>query len=196
MRNELNLKMVSYGSSVLLHIIVLIVFWLWRINLPTFEVPWITLTFETYRAEKEGKPEISGKGDKKTSISPEEKLPEEELLEAKLKKLAKEEKALEKALFGNKNLGIKVEGLIAKRELLRYDLPKPIPLLYDVRIKFRVKVDRNGNIVSIEVLQKGPPEVERSALNAIRNWKFAPLPPGVKGNQEGTVTFVFKVSSG
>lgn len=194
MKRENILKIYSLGSSLLLHIVILITFWFWKINIPTFEVPWITLTFETYRAEKEGIPEIPGKGDKEKTISPEEKLPEEEAIEAKLKRLAEEEKALEKALFGNKNLGIKVEGLIAKRELMRYDLPNPIPILYDVRIKFRVTVDRNGNILSIEILQKGPPEVENSALNALRKWKFAPLPPGVRGTQEGTVTFVFKVS--
>jgi len=122
-------------------------------------------------------------------------LPEEELLKKRREELAKEERAIETALFGNKNLGVKIEGLLAKREVLRYQLPPRIPLLRDVSVQFRVRVNPQGEIVGIEVLKKGPPEVERAALEALRQWKFSPLPKGVQGIQDGVITFLFRVGS-
>ena len=50
-----------------------------------------------------------------------------------------------------------------------------------------------GDIVGIEILKKGPPEIERAALEALRGWKFSPLPKGVEGIQDGVITFLFRV---
>lgn len=61
-----------------------------------------------------------------------------------------------------------------------------------IRIRFRVRPD--GTIDETTILQKGEPRLEQAALAALRGWRFNALSRSApQGNQQGTVTFYFKL---
>ena len=68
----------------------------------------------------------------------------------------------------------------------------PDGLNTDAQIRIRFVVAADGTVTSMIPLQKGDPVLEKSALNALRYWKFNPL----KTDKEmfGIITFTFRVS--
>jgi protein TonB len=61
-------------------------------------------------------------------------------------------------------------------------------------ISVRITVDPQGRIVTSFPLVKGNPQLETAVLDALRRWKFNPLPPNApQENQTGTITFRFQL---
>ncbi len=68
--------------------------------------------------------------------------------------------------------------------------PKNVNLSAQIKIKFTVSKD--GMVIRMVPLQKGDPDLEKAAMNALRRWRFNPL----KENKTmyGIITFTFKLS--
>jgi TonB family protein len=60
------------------------------------------------------------------------------------------------------------------------------------QIRIRFTVAKDGTIISMLPLQKGEPNLEKAAMNALRQWRFNPL----KDDKImfGIITFTFKLS--
>nr|BCX01342.1 MAG: hypothetical protein KatS3mg041_1388 [Bacteroidota bacterium] len=79
------------------------------------------------------------------------------------------------------------------RSILRQRLPA-YPIQIEAEIRIRFTVDPQGRVISMIPLQKGPPELERAAMEALREWRFNPLPPHVPQlPQTGVITFRFRL---
>ena len=64
----------------------------------------------------------------------------------------------------------------------------------NVTIRMRITVNPRGEIVQSIPLLKGNPRLEQSVMQALRNWRFNPLPYNVpQENQTGTITFRFRL---
>ena len=84
-----------------------------------------------------------------------------------------------------------IEGL--DRTLVQAPLPVYAEKVNAI-IRVRIVVDPQGRVVQAIPLLKGNPALERAVLEALRRWRFNPLPPGVPPeNQTGTITFRFRL---
>ncbi|MDQ7039327.1 MAG: TonB family protein [Rhodothermus sp.] len=84
-----------------------------------------------------------------------------------------------------------IEGL--DRTLVQAPLPVYAEKVNAI-IRVRIVVDPQGRIVQAIPLIKGNPALERAVLEALRRWRFNPLPPGVPlENQTGVITFRFRL---
>ncbi len=84
-----------------------------------------------------------------------------------------------------------IEGL--DRTLVQAPLPVYAEKVNAI-IRVRIVVDPQGRVVQTIPLIKGNPALERAVLEALRRWRFNPLPPGVPPeNQTGIITFRFRL---
>lgn len=79
------------------------------------------------------------------------------------------------------------------RIVLRKVMPKyPPNTQNNARIQIRFTVSQEGNVISMFPLMKGDPILEKSAMDALKNWKFNPLKEDRV--MEGVITFTFRLS--
>ncbi len=86
-------------------------------------------------------------------------------------------------------------GIIARRKILHKKIPR-YPEGYNIEtvVKVEIEVDPHGNIRSMRLVKRGGGIFDRITFDALREWKFEPLPPNVEQvNQRGTVTFIYKL---
>lgn len=64
----------------------------------------------------------------------------------------------------------------------------------NARIRVRITVNPEGQIVRRIPLIKGNPTLEAAVMDALQRWRFNALPPGApQENQTGTITFTFRL---
>lgn len=84
-----------------------------------------------------------------------------------------------------------IEGL--NRNLVYGPLPDYAEKV-NANIQYRISVDPNGRIVGMQPIIKANPALEHSIQQALRSWRFNPLPPNAPPiNQTGTITFRFRL---
>lgn len=185
-----------YALSLLLHLALIGLLGLIRVTLPAPPPPSpVEVVLVPAHAFQPGPPGEARKSSERKLPSAETVLPEEVLAEEALRRLQAREKETEARLFGGGQVAVKIEGILTRRGLVRHSLPPPLPLIRDEVVQLRVQVDRDGQVIGVEVLRRGTPEVERAAVDAVRKWRFEPLPEGVVEIQEGIVTFFFRLKS-
>lgn len=78
------------------------------------------------------------------------------------------------------------------RQVIHKILPTyPRGLRTSALIKIRFTVNADGTVGSMIPLVKGHPAMERAAMNALRQWRFNPLPDGKK--MSGIIPFSFRI---
>jgi TonB family protein len=98
----------------------------------------------------------------------------------------------EKPLEENLRLGIK-GNLVSRKILERSNLPQ-VKLKAEVEIELKLWVLPNGTVDRVVPSVKGDPELERIAIQYLKQWRFAPLPkdqPQVE--QSGTIPIKFRL---
>ena len=64
----------------------------------------------------------------------------------------------------------------------------------NARVRVRITVDPQGNIVRRIPLIKGDPALDEAVMNALSRWQFNALPQGApQENQTGVITFTFRL---
>jgi len=105
---------------------------------------------------------------------------------------AKEGSAQEKPLEENLRLGIK--GALAGRKILEKPPPPQAKLKVEVEIELTLWVLPNGTVDRVVPSVKGDTELERIAIQYLKQWRFAPLskdqPQTVQG---GTIPIKFRL---
>jgi len=73
----------------------------------------------------------------------------------------------------------------------------PLPVYNEqvnARVRVRITVDPQGNIVRRIPLIKGDPALDEAVMNALSRWQFNALPEGApQENQTGIITFTFRL---
>lgn len=73
----------------------------------------------------------------------------------------------------------------------------PLPVYrtqVNATIRVRITVDPQGRVAQRFLLLKGDPVLEKAAMDALRQWRFNPLPPNAPQEpQTGIVTFRFRL---
>ncbi len=193
----MNERAAAWGLSTALHLLLLGAFALWHVRVPRAPETWLAVTFAPAPAVEAGPVTPSRvRRPAPPRIQGTEPLPEELALRKRMQRLQQEEQTQEKQLFGGKAMGVKIQGRIAHRQLVRYRLPPPVPLLREAEIQVRIEVLPDGTVGSVRLIRRGPPELERLVLESLRTWRFSPLPPGLEGVQDGIVTFTFRLPPG
>ncbi len=100
-----------------------------------------------------------------------------------------------------KGTSFQIAGPISQREIVNKVKPKYPKWALDQRISgtvtVRIWVMPNGKVKGMpQVLcSSGYPDLDQVVVNAVREWEFAPLGPGVKSeDQWGDITFIFQLS--
>jgi TonB family protein len=105
---------------------------------------------------------------------------------------SREENDQEKALEENLRLGIK--GLLVNRKILERPKPPQVKVRIEAEIELTLWVLPNGTVDRVVPSVKGDTELERVAIQHLKQWRFAPLPkeqPQVE--QWGTIPIKFKL---
>jgi len=100
--------------------------------------------------------------------------------------------AQEKPLEENLRLGIK-GGLVGRKILERSNLPQ-VKLKVEAEIELTLWVLPDGTVDRVVPSVKGDPDLERIAIQYLKQWRFAPLPkdqPQVE--QSGTIPIKFRL---
>jgi outer membrane biosynthesis protein TonB len=88
-----------------------------------------------------------------------------------------------------------IEWVGAGREVVRSVLPQiPSGVEREVVLRFGFEVTPEGEVSAIRPLQKGEPALEEASLNALRQWKFQPLPAAApQVSQQAVISFRFRI---
>jgi TonB family protein len=104
----------------------------------------------------------------------------------------KEKAPVEKPLEENLRLGIK--GSLASRKILERPGPPQTKVRVEAEIELTFWVLPNGTVDRVVPSVRGDAELERIAIQYLKQWRFAPLPPGqAEVTQWGTIPIKFKL---
>ena len=97
--------------------------------------------------------------------------------------------------------GASLTGPIAGRPILEHPSPvypewaKRSAMEGSVKLYFVVQPDGMARSNVLVERTSGLPDFDENAVSALRAWRFEPLPPGVTGDQWGTVTFDYRLTN-
>jgi len=98
----------------------------------------------------------------------------------------------EKPLEENLRLGIK--GALASRKILERPPPPQVKVRVEAEIEMLLWVLPNGMVDRVIPMIKGDVELERIAIQYLKQWRFAPLPPEKpQVEQSGTILVKFRL---
>ena len=88
-----------------------------------------------------------------------------------------------------------IEGKAAERSILKQVIPEyPPGLDKEAVIKIRFTVLPDGRIGQMIPVQKDYPQLEEVTINALKQWRFNPLPPSAEQtNVQGVITFRYEL---
>jgi TonB family protein len=100
--------------------------------------------------------------------------------------------AQEKPLEENLRLGMK--GALVSRKILERPNPPQVKLKVEVEIELTLWVLPNGAVDRVVASVKGDTELERIAIQYLKQWRFSPLPKDQpQAEQSGTIPIKFKL---
>ncbi len=106
--------------------------------------------------------------------------------------LTKEKPPTEKGLEENIKLGIK--GSLVARKIIERPPPPQVNVKVEAEIEMTIWVLPNGMVDRVVPVIKGDAELERIAIQYLKQWRFAPLPKDqAQVEQSGTVPVKFKL---
>ncbi len=104
----------------------------------------------------------------------------------------KEKSVPEKALEENLLMGIR--GPLSARKILEKSNPPQVKVKADIEIELTLYVLPNGIVDRVVPSVKGDSELERIAIQYLKQWRFAPLPKDqAQTEQWGTIPIKFKL---
>ena len=94
----------------------------------------------------------------------------------------------------SKEAFFELEGSISERGIIHKIIPEyPAGLQKEARIRLRFYVLPNGRVGQIIPLTKADARLESVSIEALRGWRFAPVPGKATDVQEGIITFIYKL---
>lgn len=94
--------------------------------------------------------------------------------------------------YGGEEKGYRIQGEIATRKLIRFVKPVyPSGEHEETDVKLEVTVDSLGYVKKVDVIKTGGYRFDRSAMEAVREWRFMPL-RGIP-EQKGIVIILYRL---
>jgi TonB family protein len=189
-----NTKITSLTSTVVIYIVLILLFFIFSVNIRHPGEEFITLGFETVEEieEKGALAKIGGTedifssagdislqtGKTKRSLSPLEKPPYEG-----------------GETEGGEREGYKLAGELSKRKLIHFKKPEyPEKESENTEVRLEIQANPDGTIKTVNVVKTGGLSFDNSAIEAVREWRFQSLAPDDKQTvQTGIVTIYFEV---
>ena len=96
---------------------------------------------------------------------------------------------------GEKTLPYFISGEASERDVLKEVIPDyPEGLQKEAVIKIRFSVTPDGRVSQMIPVQKDYPRLEQLTLDALKQWRFNPLPPGTdQRTVQGIITFRYEL---
>ena len=92
------------------------------------------------------------------------------------------------------NLRLNIRGPVATRKIVERPLPPPVKVKVETEIELTFWVLPDGRVDRAIPSVKGDVELERIAIQYLKQWRFAPLPQDhPQGEQWGTLPIKFKI---
>jgi TonB family protein len=87
-----------------------------------------------------------------------------------------------------------IMGQVSSRNVMDWKKPDAAGLTREVEIYLHFWVTPSGQVVDISPERKGDPDLEKKAIEALRTWRFAPLPPDTEQvRQDGIIAIKFEL---
>jgi|GEM_PF-1017588 len=96
---------------------------------------------------------------------------------------------------GKKGMAFSITGKLSERKILKKVIPQ-YPKGYETRTKVEVRltVNPNGEVKKLLLLKTGGAVFDNLTLEALRDWKWQPLPLNVEqADQKGIITFFYEL---
>jgi len=94
----------------------------------------------------------------------------------------------------DENLRLNIRGPVATRRIVERPLPPPVKVKVEAEIELTFWVLPDGRVDRAIPSVKGDAELERIAIQYLKQWRFAPLPQDhPQGEQWGTLPIKFKI---
>jgi TonB family protein len=189
-----NTKIISLISTVIVYVVLILLFFLFSVNMKYPGEEFVTLGFETIEnvEEKGALAKIGGTedifssdgdislqtGKIKRSLSPLEKPPYEG-----------------GEIESGEREGYRLAGELSKRKLIHFKKPDyPEKESENTEVRLEIQANPDGTIKTLNIIKTGGLSFDNSAIEAVREWRFQPLAPDVKQTvQSGIVTIYFEV---
>jgi TonB family protein len=189
-----NIKPIPLISTIIIYCFLLLLFFLISINLKPREEEFVTLGFEIIEEiEETGRlEEIGGTDD---IFSPVGDIPiQTEKIKRNLSPLQKPSYQGAETESGKKK-GYRLAGDLSKRKIIHFKKPAyPEKENENTQVQLKIEANPDGTIKSVTIVKTGGIPFDRNATEAVRDWRFQPLPPNVKQTiQNGVVTIYFEV---
>jgi len=189
-----NIKPIPLISTIIIYCFLLLLFFLISINLKPREEEFVTLGFEIIEEiEETGRlEEIGGTDD---IFSPVGDIPiQTEKIKRNLSPLQKPSYKGAETESGKKK-GYRLSGELSKRKITHFKKPEyPENENENTQVQLKIEANPDGTIKSVTIVKTGGIPFDRNATEAVRDWRFQPLPPNVKQTiQNGVVTIYFEV---
>ncbi len=190
----MNIKPIPLISTIIIYCFLLLLFFLISINLKPREEEFVTLGFEIIEEiEETGRlEEIGGTND---IFSPVGDIPiQTEKIKRNLSPLQKPSYKGAETESGKKK-GYRLSGELLKRKIIHFKKPEyPENENENTQVQLKIEANPDGTIKSVTIVKTGGIPFDRNATEAVRDWRFQPLPPNVKQTiQNGVVTIYFEV---
>ena len=190
----MNIKPIPLASTVTIYCFLILLSFLISINLQPREEEFVTLGFEIIEEiEETGAPEeIGGTEDIFSSLGD---IPiQTEKIKRNLSPLQKPSYEGAETESGQKK-GYKLAGELSKRKIIHFKKPEyPKNENENTQVQLEIEANPDGTIKSVTIVKTGGIPFDRNATEAVRDWRFQPLPPNVKQTiQSGIVTIYFEV---
>lgn len=93
---------------------------------------------------------------------------------------------------GNGKKPYSIMGELSKRRLIKFVKPAyPAGKIEQTLVSLKIVVDKDGNVIKINLIKTGGDAFDRNAIESVREWKFQPLPPNETKNEIGVVNIYF-----
>jgi len=85
-----------------------------------------------------------------------------------------------------------IMGELSKRRLIKFVKPAyPEGKLEQTMVSLKIVVDKDGNVIKINLIKTGGDAFDKNAIESVREWKFQPLPPNETKDETGVVNIYF-----
>ncbi len=199
-----NTQSISYLLSITLHIVLLALLGLWNFSSETTEDEYLTIGFGMSGFSSIPRKEVKqNKRNKKNVSVPKTTNLDKNKVAARAKKEREkleekkneEESKLQDPGFGQ-GLGLKIDwGGKGVRKIYSHVIPPyPDGVNKEIDVKLRFTIFPDGTVGKIIPLRKADSRLESAAINALRKWRFEPIPSGKKRiNQTVVIIFPFRL---
>jgi TonB family protein len=189
-----NIKPIPLIYTIAIYCFLILLFFFISINLQPREEEFVTLGFEIIEEIEEagGPEEIGGTDD---IFSPVGDIPiQTEKIKRNLSPLQKPSYQGTETESG-KTKGYRLAGELSKRKIIHFKKPEyPENENENTQVQLKIEANPDGTLKSVTIVKTGGITFDRNATEAVRDWRFQPLPPNVEQiTQSGVVTIYFEV---